>query len=62
MRLYRCDRCGEYVAASARRFFVRKPTKGIYRFGKKRHLCEECARSFDRWMNETEKATDDERE
>ena len=59
MRLYRCDRCGEYVSKRARDFFVRKPNKGVYRLGKKIHLCTKCADSFRRWMNGTEKVVDD---
>lgn len=46
MRVYRCDRCGEYVESSMIDFFVRKPTRGVYRFGKKMHLCDDCQRSF----------------
>lgn len=41
---------------------MRKPSKGVYRLGKKIHLCTECADSFRHWMHETEKAANDERE
>ena len=33
MRMYRCDRCGELVSASCKSF-IRKPYRGVYRFGK----------------------------
>ena len=49
MRMYKCDRCGAYVPASFKDY-LRKPSRGVYRFGKKRHLCRECSRSFDEWM------------
>ena len=58
MRVYRCDRCGAYVSVSAMGFFVRKPTRGVYRISKKIHLCTECADSFRRWLYWTEKAAD----
>ena len=49
MRMYRCDRCGELVSSSCRSF-IRKPSRGVYRFGKKRRLCPDCAEDFRRWM------------
>lgn len=49
MRMYRCDRCGELVSASYKSF-VRKPSRGVYRFGKKRHLCHGCSDDFRRWI------------
>lgn len=52
MRVYVCDRCGRLITSDARDFFVRKPSRGIYRFGKKMHLCGECAESFRRWLTE----------
>ena len=62
MRVYRCDRCGEYMSKRARDFFVRRPTRGVYRLSKKIHLCKKCADSFRCWLYEIEKAADDERE
>lgn len=50
MRMYRCDRCGELVAASYKSF-IRKPSRGVYRFGKKQHLCHDCADDLRKWMN-----------
>ena len=50
MRVYKCDRCGAYVSTTAKDFFVRKPTRGVYRFGKKMHLCDDCRRSFTKWL------------
>ena len=35
MRMYRCDRCGELVSSSYKGF-IRKPYRGVYRFGKRR--------------------------
>lgn len=52
MMVYKCDRCGEYVPLSARDFFVRKPTRGIYKLSKKIHLCATCEASFRRWFND----------
>lgn len=52
MRVYKCDRCGKYVSRMARDFFVRKPTRGIYKLSKKIHLCHDCAKSFRRWFND----------
>nr|DAM07540.1 MAG TPA: hypothetical protein [Bacteriophage sp.] len=49
MRMYRCDRCGELVTSSCRSF-IRKPSRGVYRFGKKQHLCPDCADDLRRWL------------
>lgn len=49
MRMYRCDRCGELVTASYKSF-IRKPYRGVYRFGKKAHLCPDCAEDLRKWM------------
>lgn len=68
MRVYKCDRCGKYVSRTARDFFVRKPTSGIYKLSKKIHLCSGCAKSFRMWlwysdpdMDEAKEADDAER-
>ena len=55
MRVYKCDRCGKYAQRTARDFFVRKPTSGIYKLSKKIHLCSDCEKSFRSWFNEREK-------
>ena len=55
MRVYKCDRCGEYVSRTARDFFVRNPTRGIYKLRKNIHLCNDCANSFREWFGECEK-------
>ncbi len=52
MRVYECDRCGKYIPELREPRYFRKPTRGVYRFGKKRHLCHECAQSFDVWLTE----------
>lgn len=49
MRMYRCDRCGELVSSSYKGF-IRKPYRGVYRFGKKAHLCPDCAEDLRKWM------------
>ena len=49
MRMYRCDRCGELVSSSCKSF-IRKPSRGVYRFGKKGHLCPDCAEALRKWM------------
>ena len=51
MRVYKCDRCGKYVSAGLRDYFVRKPTP-LYRIGRKMHLCDDCAKSFRKWFYE----------
>lgn len=53
MRMYKCDRCGAYVPASFKDY-LRKPSRGVYRFGKKRHLCPDCSQSFDEWRRSGE--------
>lgn len=52
MRIYKCDRFGKYVSRMARDFFVRNPTRGIYKLRKNIHLCRDCAKSFRRWFND----------
>lgn len=49
MRMYRCDRCGGMVSASYKSF-IRKPYRGVCRFGKKAHLCPDCAEDLRKWM------------
>lgn len=49
MRMYRCDRCGGLVSASYKGY-IRKPSRGVYRFGKKGHLCPDCAEDLRKWM------------
>lgn len=61
MRLYRCDRCGKYVSKRARDFFVRKPTRGIYKLSDKLHLCHDCAKSFRKWFADGKNADKEER-
>ena len=51
MRVYKCDRCGAYVDQSMKDFFVRNPTKGVYRLSKKIYLCGDCRRSFTEWLH-----------
>ena len=52
MRAYKCDRCGAFTT---RDFFARKPSRIVYRFGKKMHLCGKCVASFGKWLNNPEK-------
>lgn len=49
MSAYKCDRCGAFAT---RNIFVRKQSRFVYRFGKKRHLCADCAKSFRRWFSD----------
>ena len=51
MRVYKCDRCGKYVAIEAKYFFVRKPTP-LWRIGRKMHICDSCVKSFRKWFND----------
>ena len=48
MKVYECDRCGRYVEQRALEL-LRMPYRGIWRIGRRRHLCPECAESFGRW-------------
>lgn len=50
MRMYRYDRCAELVTASYKSF-IRKTYRGVYRFGRKQHLCPDCADDLRKWMN-----------
>ena len=52
MRIYQCDRCKRYILQGTISPFIRKPTRGVYRFGKKAHLCEDCAESFRQWFSD----------
>lgn len=52
MRVYKCDRCGKYVPLEKKYFFLRKPTP-LWRLGRKIHICDDCAKSFRRWFNDT---------
>ena len=51
MRAYKCDRCGAFAT---RNIFVRTPSRYVYRFGKKNHLCSKCVASFDKWLKNPE--------
>jgi DNA-directed RNA polymerase subunit RPC12/RpoP len=49
MRVYKCDRCGKLVEQDFLSL-VSFPYRGIYRFGRKGHVCSECEKSFDKWF------------
>lgn len=51
MRVYKCDRCGKYVSMGMREHFLRKPTP-LYRIGLKKHICDDCAKSFRKWFRD----------
>lgn len=59
MKVYKCDRCGAYVEQRALEL-LRMPYRGIWRIGRRGHLCPECAEGFGRWWV-TGKRTRDER-
>lgn len=44
-KVYKCDRCGDYTLSTHK---LSNP--GVFRFGRKYHLCAECERSFRRWF------------
>ena len=46
-KVYMCDRCGAYVLSLCK---LSRPS--VFRFGRKRHLCDECERSFNRWFSQ----------
>ena len=48
MKVYECDRCGAYVEQRALEL-LRMPYRGIWRIGRRGHLCPECAEGFRRW-------------
>ena len=54
MRVYKCDRCGKYISLSARDFFVRDPTRWVYKLSKKLHLCSDCENSFRKWFRNSD--------
>lgn len=47
MKVYECDRCGAYVEQRALEL-LRMPYRGIWRIGRRGHLCPECAEGFGR--------------
>lgn len=49
VRMFKCDRCGAIVNMDRKTSFSR-PYKGIYRIGKKIHICPDCAASFKSWF------------
>lgn len=49
MKVYKCDRCGRYVEQRALEL-LRMPYRGIWRIGRRGHLCPECAGSFREWF------------
>ena len=49
MRQMRRAGDGKLVTASYKSF-IRKPYRGVYRFGKKAHLCPDCAEDLRKWM------------
>lgn len=51
MRVYKCDRCGRLVKQGSMKW-VSHPYRGIYRIGKKAHVCSECRDSFRKWFYE----------
>lgn len=51
MRVYKCDRCGKFVSLDGL-YKVAKPRLMICSFGRKMHLCRECAKSFREWFND----------
>lgn len=55
MRMYKCDRCGKIVSNSCINN-LSKPR--IFRLGKKLHVCQECVRSFRKWLEEGRVNTD----
>lgn len=51
MRMYKCDRCGKLVKQGSMKW-VSRPYRGIYRIGRKAHVCCECRDSFRKWFYE----------
>lgn len=49
MKVYECDRCGRYVEQRALEL-LRMPYRGIWRIGRRGHLCPECVESFKEWF------------
>lgn len=49
MRMYKCDRCGKLVKQDSLGW-LSFPYRGVYRFGKKGHVCSECESSFREWF------------
>lgn len=57
-KLYKCDRCKKFVSKQS---FTKLSEPSVFRFGKKKHLCEECAKSFRKWFQEGIKKNNEER-
>lgn len=49
MKVYECDRCGRYVEQRAPEL-LRMPYRGIWRIGRRGHLCPACIRSLHGWF------------
>lgn len=47
--MYKCDRCKKLVSKQS---FAKLSEPSVFYFGKKKHLCEECAESFRKWFLE----------
>ena len=58
MRVYKCDRCGKYASIGVRGYFVRNIAP-MWRIGRKNHLCDDCVKSFRRWMNNPDTKEED---
>lgn len=54
MKVYECDRCGAYVEQRALEL-LRMPYRGIWRIGRRGHLCPECIRGLRTWFAAGEK-------
>lgn len=61
MKVYECDRCGAYVEQRALEL-LRMPYRGIWRIGRRGHLCPECAEGFGRWWVAGKRTRDERKE
>lgn len=49
MRVYRCDRCGDFFERKDLLEMVTPRNQIAYTFKIKRHVCKDCANSFYHW-------------
>lgn len=53
MRVYKCHRCGKnFALEELLETSLRKSTLCVFTINKK-HLCDDCAKNFRRWFNDT---------
>lgn len=52
MRVYKCDRCGKFFKRDELMVMTALILPVYFNFRIKRHVCDNCARSFRRWFSD----------